>query len=142
MEFPARIMAFEALIAATQAEGNVEEALLWTERAKNESAAKNVPDAAWCLHEATLYLAKGDSGAFQGVIQYLMENYRHDAEVMDALQQLFVRMGMLNPDGTPTAAMLQTRAAAAQQSADQKIWTPDGSTPAGSTASSKLWVPD
>jgi len=143
MEFPVRIMAFEALITTAQTDGDIEEALLWVERAKNESAAQNVPDAAWCLHEATLRLSQGNNEAFQHVIQYLMENYRNDADVMGALQELFVRMGVLNPDGTPSAAFVQSQAAAAHEpTSHQGLWTPGGSESSGAAATSKLWVPD
>ena len=139
MPFPARVMAFEALIAGSQGKGNIEEALLWVERAKNESAAQNVPDAAWCLHEITLLLIQGNKRANE-VIQYVVTKYRNDETVMDALHELFVRIGMLNPDGTPSAAFLQTQAE--QQAAEQKLWTPESNAPAGSDSPSKLWVPD
>jgi len=68
--------------------------------------------------------------------------------VMDAMQELFVRIGLLNPDGTPSAAFMKAQAEergtyASQHPVEQQgIWTPDGATPTGSGASSKLWVPD
>ena len=142
MEFPIRVMAFEALIAASQAGGNVEEALLWIERAKNESSAQNLPDAAWCLQEITLRLQQGNAQAFNEVIQYVVAKYQNDANVMQALQELFVQLGILNPDGSPSAAMMRSQTESAQESVNPQIWTPDGSTSTGSAASSKLWVPD
>jgi len=142
MPFPTRIMAFEALISTSQGKGDFENALLWVERAKNESAANDIPDAAWCLHEILLLLMKGDTSVAFEVIQYVATKYRDDASVMNALQELFVRIGMLNPDGTPSAAFVQAQAAQQAEEQEQKIWTPDGSAPTGSPASSKLWVPD
>ena len=140
MPFPNRVMAFEALITTSQAKGKFEEALLWVERAKNESTAQGIPDAAWCLHEIMLRLMQGDTGAAHDVIQYVATKYRDDAAVMNALQELFVRIGMLNPDGTPSAALMQAQAE--QRTENQKLWTPEGNAPTGSVASSKLWVPD
>jgi len=142
MPFPTRIMAFEALISTSQGKGDFENALLWVERAKNESAAQDIPDAAWCLHEILIRLMQGETSAAQEVIQYVATKYRDDATVMSALQELFVRIGMLNPDGTPSAAFMQAQATQQAAEQEQKIWTPDGSAPAGSAASSKLWVPD
>jgi len=138
MPFPTRVMAFEALIPAAQAKGDFEQALLWVERAKNESAAQNVPDAAWCLHEIMLRLMQRNPEAASEVTQYLLTHYGNDATVMNALRELFVRIGMMNPDGSPSAAAMQ----AESQEEEQRIWTPDSGAPAGSTASSKLWVPD
>ena len=140
MQFAIRVMAFEALIVDSQAKRDFENALLWVERAKNESTTQGIPDAAWCLHEITLKLSKGDIPAAFDVIQYLMMNYREDAAIMDALQKLFMQLGMLNPDGTPSPALRQAQMQ--RQSEERAIWTPDGSASSGSGAPSKLWVPD
>jgi hypothetical protein len=140
MPFPVRIMAFESLIANTQSYGDIEKALLWVERAKAESAAQNVADAAWCLHEITLRLVQGNDQAVNDTIRYLITHYRNDESVMQSLQQLFVQLGLFNPDGTPSAALMRMQAE--KQAEEPKIWTPDGGTPVGSAAPSKLWVPD
>ena len=140
MPFPNRVMAFEALITTSQAKGKYTDALLWVERAKNESETQGIPDAAWCLHEILLWLMLGDTRASHSVIQYVITKYRNDATVMGALQELFVRIGMLNPDGTPSAALSQAQAG--PQAEEQKLWTPNGNLPAGSAAASKLWIPD
>jgi len=140
MPFPVRVMAFESLISAAQGKRDFEKALLWVERAKNESAAQNVPDAAWCLHEIMLYILQGNGPAMSNAVRYLMENYQNDANVMNALQELFVQIGLVNPDGTPTAAALH--ADAEHKAEEQAIWTPDGNTSPGSAGASKLWVPD
>ena len=136
-------MALEALIAAAQTDGDIEQALLWVERGKNESSAKNVPDAAWYLHEIELHLIQNDSQALINAIEYLMANYKQDDAVMGALQELFVRLGMLNPDGTPSAAWTQAQMQREEgQLEGQKIWTPDSEIPGGGATPSKLWVPD
>ena len=140
MPFPVRVMAFEALITASQTKGNFENALLWVARAKNESASQGVADAAWCLHEVTIRLAQRNFSAVDDVLRYLVTNYKHDAAVMEALQKLFVRMGLFNSDGTPSAALLQAKRQ--PQPEEQQIWTPDGSASSGSGTPPKLWVPD
>jgi hypothetical protein len=138
---PLRFLAFESLIGIAKGLGAMEEALLWIEKAKNESAANNVPDAGWCLHEIPILLMQGQLENAQNRIQYVIRKYSKDQRVMQALQQLFVELGMLNPDGTP-AAMMQQEAAAAPASTPG-IWTPDASGAAGANSSgSKLWTPD
>jgi len=143
MPFPVRVMAFESLITVAQAEEHFEEALLWLERAKAETVAQNVPDAAWYLHEITLQLLQQNGQAAYDAIQYLTTNYRNDANVMQSLQELLTQLGFFNQDGTPSAALSRAMAETKQQSGEQqRIWTPDDNTSPGSATSSKLWVPD
>ena len=142
MDFAVRVMAFEALISASQVGKKFDEAILWIERAKNESAAQNVPDAAWCLHEIVLRLLQGETKTAFDIIQYVSTKYRDNESVMQSLQELFMQLGLLNPDGTPSAATLQAAEQRRQSSEHQALWTPDGGTAMGPAASSKLWVPD
>jgi len=143
MPFPVRIMAFESLITAAQVEARVEDALLWLERAKAESVANNLSDAAWYLHEITLHLVQGNGQGAYDAIQYLTTNYGHDADVMQSLQELLTQLGFFNRDGTPSAALARAMTKTGQQSEQpQQIWTPDGNASAASAAPSKLWVPD
>jgi hypothetical protein len=143
MPFPARITAFESLITASQEQLDFEKALLWIERAKSESVAQNVPDAAWYLHEITLHLMLNNAHGASDAMQYLMTHYRNDETVMGALQELFVQLGFYNPDGTPSAALARAQTETAGQPEHQQgIWTPDGNTSANAAEASKLWVPD
>ena len=142
MEFPVRIMAFEVLIAASQESGDFEQALLWVERGKSETAMQNISDAAWYLHEITLQLMNKNAQGANDAIRYLTTHYGNDAEVMRSLQELFVQLGLMNPDGTPSAAASRMMAEKAAQPAEPTIWTPDSAAPAGNAAASKLWVPD
>ena len=146
MPFPVRVMAFETLISASQGKGDFDNALLWIERAKNESATQDIPDAAWCLHEITMRLVQGNSREADKVIRYVLTKYRDDASVMEAMQELFVRIGLLNPDGTPSAAFMraqaQERGGISPSVEPQSIWTPDSAAPMDVTGTSKLWVPE
>jgi hypothetical protein len=142
MPFPVRIMAFESLITAAHAEARIDDALLWLERAKAESVAQNLSDAAWYLHEITLHLVQGNGQGAHDAIQYLTTNYGNDADVMHSLQELLMQLGFFNRDGTPSAALSRAMEETRQQPVEQQIWTPDGTASAGSAAPSKLWVPD
>ena len=142
---PLRFHAFESLIGIAQAMRNSEEALLWVEKAKNEAAELNFPDAGWCLHEIPIRLSLGQFEQVHETINYLVKKYGNDERVMQALHHLFVQLGFMNPDGTPTAAMSR-RAEAAEMLADaaptakEGLWTPDSA--ASSDGGSKLWTPD
>ena len=143
MTFEVRVMAFEALISTAQERREYAEALLWLERAKSESEAQNVPDAAWCLHEIVLRLMQGETKTAFEVIQYVSTKYRDNESVMQSLHELFVQMGMFNPDGTPSAALMQAQEERRVNGpADQAIWTPDGGAASGGAGASKLWVPE
>lgn len=143
MPFPTRIMAFEALITAAQADEDFDHALQWVERAKDESRSQNVPDAAWYLHEITLQLAKGNGQLAHDAIKYLVTNYEDNAAVMESLQELFIRLGMLNPDGTPSAGLAKTLAPITPQPNAPDFWSPSDVAPSNPGAPpSKLWVPD
>ena len=147
MEFAIRVMAFESLIAYTQADNNFEQALLWVERAKSESVAKDISAAAWYFHEITLHLTLKNGQAASEAIAYLLKNHGNDPRVMESLQELFVQLGMFNPDGTPSAAWTQaisaqTQAASVNQPEGQPLWTPNSALPPSGAAPSKLWVPD
>ena len=145
MEFAVRVMAFETLIAYAQERDDIERALLWVERGKSETMTKGVSDAAWYLHEITLRLARQDGQGASEAMAYLITHHRDDPQVMGSLQELFIQLGMFNPDGTPSPAFLQSQARyeSQSQSEEQKIWTPDGAAVSGgSAAPSKLWVPE
>ncbi len=142
MPFPLRVHAFESLIGIEQALRNSEEALLWIEKAKNEAAELGFPDAGWCLHEIPIRLSLGQIEQAHDTINYLVKNYGKDDRVMQALQHLFVQLGLLNPDGTPSAAMQRrAEAATASPAASGGLWTPDTAA-APSDGDSKLWTPD
>ena len=143
MDFEIRIMAFEALIADSHRNGNVEQAFLWVDRAKNESTAKGISVAAWYIHEITLHLSQGNGKEASAAIAYLMKNHGDEPDVMEALHKLFIQLGMFNPDGTPSEAWSRALSnGQADREAEQQIWTPDAAVPGNTTPPSKLWVPD
>jgi hypothetical protein len=140
MPIQIRFLAFESLIAIAKESNRLEEALNWIEKAKNESAANNIADAGWCLHEIPIFLTLGQFEKSDETIQYLVKKYGRDEKVMQALHKMFVQLGFINPDGTPSAAMTPSlQAEAAVQPAG--LWTPDAQTPAAG-GGTKLWTPD
>ena len=104
--------------------------------------------AALLLMELPLRARSGDPTGFQNVVRTLTSDYRDRQDVMAALQQLLVSMGLINPDGSPRGEMPRRSAAPAAEQGTG-IWTPGGGSapPAAapespaSPAAGKLWVP-
>ncbi|MDR3234007.1 MAG: hypothetical protein LBT46_10165 [Planctomycetaceae bacterium] len=146
MPFEARLLAFESLLETATAAGDIEEALLWIDRGRNESAAHNIPDAAWCLHEIPLRLHLGQGERVQQLVSYIVKTYKNDANVMQALRDLYVQLGVLNPDGTVSAATqqmtVQKAAAVPEGTQSTGLWTPEQTVSANTAGGSTLWVPE
>lgn len=148
----ARMLAFESLIGIARGNSNLDDALLWIEKAKNEAVELKTSDAVWCLHEIPIRLGLGQLEKAHEAINDIVKRHGHDQRIMQSLHQLFVQLGFLNPDGTPSAATRRgdqmvgetsLSDADSETSTSGGIWTPGNDTPSESgTGSSKLWTPD
>lgn len=154
MPIPARLLAFESLVGIARGNNDLEDALLWIERAKNEAIELKTSDAIWCLHEIPVCLGLGQLERAHAAINDLVRRHGHDERVMQALHQIFVQLGFVNPDGTPRTPMRQGGDPTSMQdvesvppesaSATGGLWTPGGNATSENPASgsSKLWTPD
>jgi len=130
-----------ALIELTE---SADDALRMVAEAKAFFEKSQLDMAELLLMELPQRAKAGDTEGFQNAIRTLTTQYRNREDVMAALQQLLVSMGLINPDGSPRMDMPRggsAAPAAAPQSGG--IWTP-GSSPAASEpagSGSKLWVP-
>lgn len=141
MPFQIRTIAFEAMITVTQAKQDFNEALDWIEKAKNETAELNGVDAGWILHEIAILMRLKQLDRAHGLINDLVRRYGNNEQIMQALQHLFIRLGLLNPDGTPT--VMAGGAPAEPPAESGGLWTPDSAMPPVSEGgASKLWTPD
>ncbi len=129
---------------------SAEEALQMVAEAKVFFEKSQLDMAELLLMELPQRAKAADTQGFQEVIRTLTTQYRNREDVMAALQQLLVSMGLINPDGSPRMDMPRGGAAepaAAPQSSG--IWTPGSSAASSSPAASesaasggsKLWVP-
>lgn len=149
----ARFLAFNTLIRVAQSERNLEEALLWIDRAKNECAELQLSPAAWKIASIGVYLGMGKMQEAQEVIQDVIARHGNEPEAMQMLQELFVGLGLMNPDGTPRGPQQAAPAPPGTQAVqapgtsqpaprpESALWTPDGEAPKQS-GGSKLWTPD
>jgi hypothetical protein len=86
------------------------------------------------------------------MINHIMTHHKNNQQVMAAMQTLFVQMGLIHPDGTPTAfAQQQSRrapspayqfSAVQPTQADTAFQPPQEPPQPPAEAERKLWVPD
>ncbi len=158
----ARFLAFNVLVRVAQAEQNLEEALVWIDRAKSECETLKVSPGIWKVASIGVYLGMGDTTNAQAVIQDVVLHHGKEEDTMRVLQELFVNLGLMNPDGTmrvpgpagsaptaPPGAVSGSMSGAAGMAAKASsppsdgLWTPDGGGSSGGGGSaSKLWTPD
>lgn len=102
MTFRQRSVAYENLIREAQVKHEFNTALDWIRKAKVDAIAYKTSDGILDILEIGIRIQMVDSTGAERLIQEVMTEHGKEPEVMAALQNLFVRMGLLNPDGTPT----------------------------------------
>lgn len=145
-----------AYLMLIETDTSPEDSLKLIGEAKKYYDKVGIDKAQLMLMEVPIRVRMGDSEGFQSLMRTLTTEYRGREEVMAALQQILVSIGLINPDGSPrmggpapggampTGSMGGSSATPAQASSG--LWTPDGGSPASSAApanqgGSKLWVP-
>ena len=91
--------------------------------------------------ELSFRFGHGNAPAAMRLMQHIETRHINEPGVAQALTQLLINAGLLNPDGTPVAMPPGMHAApeAAPPAAEQsKLWTPDS---ASAGAGGKLWTP-
>ncbi|MDR1962220.1 MAG: hypothetical protein LBQ50_00375 [Planctomycetaceae bacterium] len=139
MSHQIRSIAFETLIVLAKDSNRVEEALNWIEKGKKEAAENHLPDAGLLLHEIPIRLILGQYDKADEVIGTVSTKYGRNENVMQALQNIFIQLGMMNPDGTPTTWLQELQSENVTIKPDG-IWTPETITKNNRT--SKLWTPE
>ena len=143
-----RALAFRVLIDHAEDLGDFETAVLWIDRARNEAKELGQSLGEWDVAELMVRIKEQNQPRAMRLINHIMTNYKHDQRVMAAMQSLFVQMGLLNQDGTPTAFARQQprqRPAAPGQAAPNQAGSAFESAPeppSNPGGGSKLWVPD
>jgi len=108
-----------------------------------EAAGKS--NVSWDFLEINIRLARQEVQEFGRLVQHIRAQHAQEPGVSEALFQLLVELGLLRPDGTPTATMrrpvtdpLLTPGGSAPEPG--KIWTPESET--GGSGGGRLWTPD
>jgi hypothetical protein len=121
-------------------------AFAYAGKARELAVARGESAAPWMLDELSMRIMRHDVEGAQQLLRQIQVRYQRDANVMQALAQLLVRLGVISQDGTPTrrgsAAAEAAPAPAAAAAPASKLWTPEtAAAPAASEGKSKLWLP-
>ena len=96
------------------------------------------------IQELTLRAVRHESKEFNDVYERIAKRHINEPGIREQLLEVMVRLGLLRPDGTPTAEPA-TVAADAAASDTAQVWTPDSAadSPTGGQeeSESKLWIP-
>ena len=148
-----RALAFRVLIDDAEDRADYETAILWIDRARNETQELNMSVGEWDVAELMVRIKQIDKPQAMRMIKHIMTQHRNNPQVMATMQTLFMQMGLINPDGTPTGnARQQPRRAPtpvgpftsepppSSQSHSQISASPEPPPSPGNER--KLWVPD
>jgi hypothetical protein len=124
-----------------------DEALAYLHEAQRLVKGLRQSPAQLLIQELTLRAIRHESQAFNDVYERIVKRHINEPGVREQLLEVMVRLGLLQPDGTPApgGAAPATDAADAAASNAAGVWTPDSAadSPKGEQEEpkSKLWVP-
>ncbi|MGL4944167.1 MAG: hypothetical protein ACRC46_13380 [Thermoguttaceae bacterium] len=143
IDYQSRAQAFEYLKEVALSEHNVDEALGWIERARNEAATRNVDDCHWDCAEFYIRMQVGPMERANELLTSLSKNYADHPEVQYIGQQLSQlaaqhRDQMAAAASSPQGVASQVTAASSGAS---PLWTPDQPTAPPTGGASPIWTP-
>ncbi len=144
---PPRLHAIEQLAYAQDDPSKSMEYIAMGRRACEEAGQSNVM---FDFAELNVEVSTGDARNIFTLIDHIQKTHFQEQGVSERLGALLIRIGILNPDGTPGPAVAAARqrgemardtgaVPAAVESEPGKLWTPDSE--AGASGG-KLWTPD
>ncbi|MFW5692846.1 MAG: hypothetical protein ACOCWL_01385 [Thermoguttaceae bacterium] len=147
---PERRHAIEQL---AYAQPDLSKAMDYVELGRQACEAAGQSNVAFDFVEANLGLMHGIPHSIPQLIDHVQNTHLEEPGVRERLMELLVRMGLINPDGSPGPAALAAQqrsemaraaghggvGAAAPAAEPGKLWTPESETGSGG---GKLWTPD
>jgi hypothetical protein len=130
----------EAYRALAQSATTIEEGIATLDEARRAALSNGESCAVWDLMELSFRFGHGNGEHAIRLIQHIESQHMQEQGVAQALTQMLINVGILNPDGTPVGMPDPGTAAefAPPASEPSKLWTP-GSESSGSGG--KLWTP-
>jgi len=132
------------LLARTQRDPN--EALNYVEQGRRAAEAAGGSSAAWDLMELSIHFARQDPDEVNRLLVHIETEHIHEPGVREAVVNMLMQAGVLQPDGTPAVPPEEMAAAASQAEGPSpptaergKLWTPESESGGGG---GKLWTPD
>lgn len=134
---PERMEAYRTL---AQSATTLEEGVASIDEGRRDALSTGQSCAVWDLMELSFRFGHGDIDQSMQLMQHIESRHIKEQGVAQALTQMLVNFGLLNPDGTPVTAHGHGAAEVAPPTADPaKLWIP-GSESSGS-GGGKLWTP-
>jgi len=128
MPYVFRKEAIRQLITKAQFEHDMETALILIEKGTNEADELKKSDAWLNIMEIPFQLGQGNFARAQELVAHVMQIHRREQEAMMLLQNLLIRLGLVNPDGTMIAPAGYPEEPIPQAPSEQpasKLWVPD-----------------
>lgn len=91
----------QALQSLTRLAADPDIALGYLRRGRDLSTAAGQSCGVWDLLELTMMFSSGDVERARDLISHIQTQHQNEPEVMQAFVQLLVRLGIINPDGSP-----------------------------------------
>jgi hypothetical protein len=143
-DLPEEFPRWDAMELLARYETDMDESLRLILEAQQLAKAAGRSPARMMMLEFDLRLARGESQELQRLMTELQMKHMREPGIAEMLYSKLMRLGLINPDGTPRFAAPQAAGAVPElqpSSAAGGLWSPDASAPAGKSEGSKLWLP-
>ncbi|HJS07403.1 MAG TPA: hypothetical protein VJ809_07065 [Pirellulales bacterium] len=138
-----KLAAYRSLV---HLEEDTDKALELIETARKTAEQARHSTAPWDLEELNVRIQRQEGQRVAELIAHLRDQHGREPGVAEALMSIFMRLGMVGPDGRVRVPIDDAAAAApgivvpGAQAEPGKLWTPESAAPAGKK--SALWVPE
>jgi hypothetical protein len=138
-----KLAAYRSLV---QLEENTDKVLELIETARKLAEQTRHSTAPWDLEELNVRIQRQEGQRVAELITHLRDQHGREPGVAEALMSIFMRLGMVGPDGRVRMPLDEGQPAApgivvpGAQAEPGKLWTPESAAPAGKK--SALWVPE
>lgn len=136
-----KLAAYSSLI---QSEEDSDRALDLIETARQTAEQARRSTARWDMEELNVRIQRQEGERVAALIAHLRDEHGREPGVAEALTQVFMRLGMIGPDGRarmPAEAAEQSGIVVpGAEAAAGKLWTPESAAPGGQKPG--LWVPE
>jgi hypothetical protein len=113
---------------------DAQKALEYVDQGRRLAEDAGESSAQFDLHEVTLRLRRGEADEAANMINHLLQEHIEEPGVAQAVRELFVRMGLVGPDGRPRMQPADLAEAAETEvepaAPASKLWTPGSDQPA------------
>ncbi len=133
----------QALNLLARMEDDADRALAYVERGRQAVKAQGQSCAPWDLIELPIHADRMDGDQVARLIGHLQNEHIREPGVAQALTELLMKMGIINPDGSmaePSGGEPSLAVPDASDTESGEIWTPDSQKPAGEKPG--IWTPD